>query len=260
MLYLCKHFKRERMKRIYGIIVALCWVGAVAAQEAKADYMIWDDSNKKKVEDYHFSVTYRLNIGYAQDRQHSRDLSYPNTYFYGGNVGVTFDFNLPLHFSIQTGVMYSLLGGHNDQHFRSMSEEFPKPEYLEHRLTEHTLSVPVYATFTQKVWKDLALFFYTGPNFSIGLAQKDKITPHMTDEVLQWVETKISQPTQTYEKYGANDLHRFNIQWGLGGGVEWQKYRLQAGYNFGLNNMVKQCVVPATARKWGWYVMFSYAL
>jgi hypothetical protein len=57
----------------------------------------------------------------------------------------------------------------------------------------------------------------------------------------------------------ADELIRANIQWGLGGGLEWDCYRLQSGYDFGLNNLVKH---PQTAgqymSEWGWFISFSY--
>ena len=56
-----------------------------------------------------------------------------------------------------------------------------------------------------------------------------------------------------------NDLVRANIQWSIGGGFEWDRYRLQSGYNFGLNNLVRH---PQTQgqymSEWGWFVSFCY--
>ena len=57
----------------------------------------------------------------------------------------------------------------------------------------------------------------------------------------------------------ADELIRANIQWGVGGGLEWDRYRLQSGYDFGLNNLVRhQQVSKQYMSEWGWFVTFSY--
>jgi hypothetical protein len=57
----------------------------------------------------------------------------------------------------------------------------------------------------------------------------------------------------------ADELVRANIQLGLGGGLECDKYRLQSGYDFGLNNLVKHPQRKGQyMSEWGWYVSFSY--
>jgi hypothetical protein len=56
-----------------------------------------------------------------------------------------------------------------------------------------------------------------------------------------------------------DELIRANIQWGLGGGLEWDRYRLQAGYDFGLNNLIKHPVIDDQQMwQWGWFVSFCY--
>ena len=67
--------------------------------------------------------------------------------------------------------------------------------------------------------------------------------------------------TTPHDKYVAKELYRTNIQMGVGGGLEWDKYRIQAGYDFGLNNLQRNRVI--TTHKlydWGWYATFSYHL
>ena len=46
---------------------------------------------------------------------------------------------------------------------------------------------------------------------------------------------------------------------GLGGGLEWDCYRLQSGYDFGLNNLVKHPQAKGQyMSEWGWFVSFCY--
>jgi hypothetical protein len=59
----------------------------------------------------------------------------------------------------------------------------------------------------------------------------------------------------------AKDVYRTNIQFGLGGGFEWDRYRVQAGYDFGLNNLIRTSLIPnQRLNEWGWMVAFSYKL
>ncbi|MCM1034293.1 MAG: PorT family protein [Paludibacter sp.] len=253
------------MKRIFTICcIILTLFNMSFAQEAKNDFLAFEQDNGKKRnlhEDYNFSVTYRVEAGYAQDWQNSNNDSYPDAYFHGGRIGATFDFNLPYHFSLQTGLRYQLTYGHNPQHYRSVNNENPREEYLDHKILKHTLTVPVYATYTQKLWRDLALWFYTGPEFAIGVAQYDNITLNVSDATEKWMQDNEIQ-TESYDKYNTGELARFNMQWGLGGGLQWDKYRLLSGYSFGLNNLVKkQQSIHSNSHmwEWGWFVSFSYA-
>jgi hypothetical protein len=43
--------------------------------------------------------------------------------------------------------------------------------------------------------------------------------------------------------------------------MEWDRYRVQAGYDFGLNNLQRTSFVPdQKMHQWGWMVTFSYKL
>ena len=69
----------------------------------------------------------------------------------------------------------------------------------------------------------------------------------------------IGARTEPYERYGSKELFRTNIQMGLGGGLEWDAYRIEAGYDFGLNNIIRNQVIPnQQLSEWGWFVSFSY--
>jgi hypothetical protein len=67
--------------------------------------------------------------------------------------------------------------------------------------------------------------------------------------------------TTNYDRYVEKEIYRTNIQFGIGGGMEWDRYRLQAGYDFGLNNLKRTSFVPdQKMHQWGWMVTFSYKL
>lgn len=253
------------MKKI-GIIVllvAVCTNGLWADDVKKPGYQLEDntffDPDKKDApqEAYQFGVEYRIEIGYAQHWQRAHDISFPDMYLHGVRLGATFTFLLPLHFSIETGALYTLLYGKEEQHWRSLSAQTTQTEYINHRVLAHNFTVPIRMFYVIPVWKQLNLFFYTGPQLHIGLAQNDYMDKHLSEPAEKWLQT-IGVETEPYDRMH-DELVRANIQWGLGGGIEWDMYRLQSGYDFGLNNLVKHPQINGQyMSEWGWYVSFCY--
>lgn len=217
-------------------------------------------ADAKAAEQYTFHVDYRLEVGYAQNNQRTRNKTFPDMLSHGIRLGAEVDFCLPLHFSIQTGVLYSLTYGVNTQHWRSQDARTVQEEYIKHRILEHNLTIPVRATYTIPLWRELNLFFYTGPQLQIGLAQTDYPKLHLSDNTRAWAQ-EVGLHTSQYDRYQDKELFRTNIQYGLGGGLEWDRYRLQAGYDFGLNNLVRQRkITDQHMWEWSWYVSFLYRL
>jgi hypothetical protein len=92
------------------------------------------------------------------------------------------------------------------------------------------------------------------------LTNYDAITNKTSEQTSQWLEQQ-GFPVKSYERYMAHELYRTNIQFGLGGGIEWDRYRLQAGYDFGLNNILRTPILPKQKmNEWGWMCTFSYQL
>ena len=253
------------MRRIVCIaLLTLLCAGITRADDTHkpalqiADNSFFDPTKKVvKEEPYSFHVDYRVEAGYVQHWQRSRAISFPDIYLHGIRLGATFSFALPKHFDLQTGLLYTLVYGRNDQHWRSMDAPSVQTEYIRHRVLEHNLTVPVRVYYTIPLWKKLNLFFYTGPQLHIALAENDYLQNHLSVGTQTWLETQ-GIPTAPYDRM-SDLLVRANIQWGLGGGLEWDCYRLQSGYDFGLNNLVRH---PQTKgqylSEWGWFVSFSY--
>ena len=249
-------------KTLFILLIGALGVSAYADDVRKPamqieDNTFFDPTAKKQETRYHFGMEYRLEVGYAQHEQRTRNLSYPNMYLHGVRIGATFDFLLPMHFSIQTGLLYTLTYGKNEQHWRSLSMQTTQTEYITHRVLEHNLTIPVRAYYTIPLWKQLRLFFYTGPQLHIGLSEYDYMQTHLSEGVTNWLNGQ-GIATQPYDRM-TDEIVRANIQWGVGAGIEWDCYRLQGGYDFGLNNLVKH---PQTKgqymSEWGWFVSFCY--
>lgn len=207
---------------------------------------------------YRFAVEYRLELGYNQNEQRSEN--FPNMFLNGAHVGATFDFLLPYHLSIQTGVLMNVVYGTNTQHSRSITTDATQEEYLHNRVTEWTMTIPVRCYYVIPLWKKLNMFFFTGPDLTIGLLQDVKVEDHLSDPTREWWGQHGAHLTD-YDRYASGELYRCNVHWGLGGGLEWDMYRLQAGYDFGLNNLVKDKAASyQKMNEWGWFVTVAFRL
>ena len=104
------------------------------------------------------------------------------------------------------------------------------------------------------------MHFYTGPQLSIGLAQTDYVKADVSTETATWLLSQ-GKHLNTYDKYVTKELFRTNIQYGLGGGFTWDRYRLEAGYDFGLNNLIRTSANSKDRMsEWQWHVSFVYTL
>lgn len=264
--YFCS-LKRCNMRKILSILIIACACISVYAQEPikgpdlqTSDGVIFDPTRKKvKVDDYTFSMEYRVEIGYAQNWQWSRKENFMDMYFHGGRIGATFDFMLPKHFSLQTGLLIDITYGQRDDHWRSMDAPSVQVEYLHHRILQSYATIPVRAYYNIGLWKKLNMFFFTGPQLAIGFTEHDFLVPHVSEKVNVWLQDE-GYKTSEYDRLNY-EIRRVNIQWTIGGGFEWDKFRLQAGYEFGLNNMVRKKVVANQHMwQWGWFVTFCYRI
>ena len=247
---------------IKTLLILLSISSALFSQEAKDQIDFTAQEQEQRIlqkEPYNFSVSYRLNVGYLQDWQHSKNNTYPDMYLHGTKLGITFDFNLPYRFSVQTGLIYSITYGTSNQHWKNVLLNDYEIQTVNHRVLSQQLNIPVFITSDIKLWSKLSLIFYTGPELNIGLAQIDYIKTELNDETKQWL-NQNNIKTEKYERYSANELIRPNICYSLGGGLQWDRYRLHAGYTFGLNNLTKtqQTYIKQQMWNWSWNLTFSY--
>lgn len=233
----------------------------VVSADSTVAQRTWFDPTRapeKEKEVYQFGVDYRIEVGYAQNQQRSLTGNMMNPFLHGVRVAGLVDFKLPLHFYIQTGLGYTLGYGRIDQHWSSIDLSTQQVEYVRHNITEHLINIPVRAYYVQPLWKELRLLFFAGPELEIGLAQTDRLKNHLSGDAAAWL-TEQGVLLTNHDRYQTGELSRANIQMGVGGGLEWNRYRVVAGYDFGLNNLVRTPLVSKQhVWEWGWQVSFSY--
>lgn len=253
--------------RLFSIILlAAITYGYAIAQDNKntlpdlqtAESIFFDPTAEKEAEPYQFSAPWRFEVGYAQLNHRTQDTS--AVYMHGVRIGATVDFILPHNFSLQTGALATFTYGQNNQHWASISQENAQINILQHNILQLQLTIPVRAYYDIKLWKELRMFFFAGPQLQVGLTNYDIINNQTAADVTAWLEQN-NILTTNHERYLTRELYRTNIQFGIGGGLEWDRYRLQAGYDFGLNNILRTPVLQnQKINEWGWFCTFSYRL
>ncbi len=192
------------------------------------------------------SIKYRAELGYGQNFLHGNYSVTSSYHVIKGGVNVEIPLNLG--FGVETGLRYSVGFGKRNQVYAH--NDTAKFSY-----TGHYIDIPLRANYTLPIFWGLKLFAYAGPTFNIGLVHKENVS-------LVW-STPDPAPTNplnypvagSYNSYAEN-LNRFNIQLGAGGGLQWRNYRIKSGYDWGLNNLSKDKNRPQRAQ--GWYVAFEY--
>lgn len=252
------------------IILLLCLFGArmtTHAQEKSIrdagleQHDFFDPTRTERVqEDYAFGITYRVEGGYQQGHQRMFSDTLSALYLHGARVGAQFEMALPKRFSVNIGLLYSVMYGVSRQHYHSVSSEQVQTEIVNNHIVEHALTIPVRVQYNIPLWKQLSMHFYGGPQLMFGLAETNYVDAQVSDDTRAWLLSQ-GKRLDTYDKYINRDLFRTNIQLGVGGGFTWDVYRLEAGYDFGLNNLLRTPVYSKDRMwEWQWHVSFVYKL
>lgn len=162
------------------------------------------------------------------------------TYLNGIQLGVTAEYDLKNRFSLLTGVLYNFV-------YSDKLQNYPNSTSVRYVTRGHFLDIPVHLTYTHPLSRTLKVFGFAGPNINVGLYQSTDATSSV-----DYVPSKFS------DLYKDAILNRLNFQLGVGGGVQWKKYQIKAGYDFGLNNLNR--LSTGTMNQKGWYITLGLTL
>ena len=180
---------------------------------------------------------------------------YPS-YYHGRKSGVNVQLDYKNNFSLLTGVLYSVVYSSNLQRFAVIDSIYTGT--VSTYTFGHSLDVPIRAKYTLELPKEWKLFAFAGPNVNVGIA----MTQHVDASLNPGTNDLIDDLWGRKYKTGVEDLyksaliHRINFQLGVGGGVQWKKYQVQAGYDFGVNNLSR--MDSHKLRTGGWWVSLAY--
>ncbi|MHB9140430.1 MAG: outer membrane beta-barrel protein [Paludibacter sp.] len=186
---------------------------------------------------------YAIEAGYLNPDRYGSGVS--STYFNGIRLGGTAGFDLKNNLSLLTGVLYSVV-------YSDKLQGYPNSTNVTYKTLGHFLDIPLRINYTFPITKNLSVFGFAGPNINIGLYQGQTITSTQT----YLPSNPLYVAPGFTELYKASLLNRLNLQIGAGGGVQWNKYQLKGGYDFGITNLNK--MNTGNLYQKGWYVSFVY--
>lgn len=204
---------------------------------------------------------YGIEAGFVQPKQFGSQFS--TTYFNGGRLGGSVEFELKNNFSLLSGALYSLV-------YSNKSQYYSTSDSVNYKTYNHSLDIPIQVQYSLPLSKNFKFFAFTGPNISIGLAQPQKVTATLSDDTKQRMATIIPTNMKPFvrlesDSYANNDLYvknmiqRINLQISIGGGVQFKNYKLKGGYDFGINSINKVDTSKLMRlQKSGWFVSLIY--
>jgi hypothetical protein len=230
------------MKRVLGFSLIIILLSASCGLNAQNKKAIQKKKTQVSLDSLIFKkLTNRLEVGYNNPSQYSSTVS--TTYFNGIKVGLTTELPLKNNFSLLAGVLYNLV-------YADKLEKYPVSTYANYVTYGHFLNVPIHLIYNLPVSKNLNFFGFAGPTLNYGLIQ-------VQSTISTYSNTTYGIPMAYTNLYKSN-LNQLDLQIGLGGGVEFKRYQLKAGYDWGLLNINK--LSTGNLNQKGWYVSFAVKL
>lgn len=138
------------------------------------------------------------------------------TDYNGFNFGPVGEFNIVQNLDLRYGFLYSLLLKHTDNGISGTID-----------YSGHFVDLPVQAQYSFPLTNDLKVFAFGGPTLNFGIAQNSVL--------------KVGGSSTTTDLYEANDdLTRFDVKLGLGGGLRFSSFELRVGYDWGMLDLNKK--------------------
>lgn len=204
---------------------------------------------------------YSVEAGYVQPKRSGSQFS--TTYFNGVRIGGNVEFELKNNFSLLTGTLYSVV-------YSDKSQYYSTSDSVNYKTFGHAIEIPVKVQYSLPVSKNFKFFAFAGPNIAIGLAQPQKVTAVISSATKAYITPQIPENMKPFmrvesDSYENNDLYtkstiqRINLQMSIGGGVQFKNYKLNGGYDFGINSINKVDTSKLMRlRQGGWFVSLVY--
>lgn len=155
------------------------------------------------------------------------------TIFNGIKAGILYDATIAKGFGYTMALNYTF--GANNSAWESTGKlEYPRSKKQE---TYHQLEIPVDWQYKFEIAANTFLILYTGPTLQLGLSYKQ--STHAQTMPAGAI------TTTDYERYtmdGDFALERLNVTWSIGAGLQYDRYFLRGGYDFGILNPYKATV------------------
>lgn len=140
---------------------------------------------------------------------------------FGYHVGVTIDYELTENLFLMSGVEFTTKGAKEKG---EMETGYDWNADVELTVNPMYLQVPIHFGYKLDIAKETKMVFRAGPYVAFGVGGKAKLTGnYIADE-----KTNV---------FKTNGYKNFDFGFGLGTGVEFKKYALNVGYDFGVTNI-----------------------
>jgi hypothetical protein len=179
-------------------------------------------------------LTNRIEIGYNNPARYGSGVS--TTYFNGVKIGLTTELEMKNNLSLLTGVLYNLV-------YSDKLQRYPGSTHVNYLAYGHFINIPVMVGYNFPITKDLKFSAFAGPTLNIGLSQ-----------IGGDISTEPTISSAYADFYNSSLLNRLDLQIGVGAAVQFKKYQLKAGYDYGLLNVNKS---SGNLYQKGWYVSLS---
>lgn len=151
----------------------------------------------------------------------------------GFKVGVVYDATLVAGFGYTIGLNYTF--GAKKTDWKSVGSNTYPRSYKS--TMYHQLEIPVDWQYKFEIAKTTWFMLYTGPTLQCGLAFKESTYNQITSSGDITIDAK-----DRYNMKSVFALNRLNVTWGVGAGLQYERYFIRGGYDFGLINPYKSDV------------------
>lgn len=145
----------------------------------------------------------------------------------GFHVGPIYNMSLQGPISLQYGLLYNLYLSSDDK--TTGSGDLRTGAVITR--TAHQFDVPVRVAATFPIASSISAFAFAGPNFNLGLASGSSTQA--------WALGKKAGDPVKVDYYEDKNISRFNLQLGLGAGLQYSNMGVKFSYDFGLLDMHK---------------------
>ena len=108
---------------------------------------------------------------------------------------------------------------------------------------DHTLSIPLDLKYAYNVTDDFKIYAFAGPRFAVGLVYLMKMKQSGTSASVNIYTGKATikddGESVSEELDDADFASRFDLQLGLGAGIQYKRVSLEVGYDWGMLNRIK---------------------
>ncbi|MEI6754563.1 MAG: outer membrane beta-barrel protein [Paludibacter sp.] len=227
------------MKRILSISLIILILSTAFSLNAQSKKVIQKKKAQISLDSLVFKrLTNRFEVGYNNPSQYGTNFS--TTYFNGIKVGLTTECPIINNLSLLSGVLYNFV-------YSDKLQVYPGSTYTFYSTSGHFINIPLHIVYNYPVSNELKFSGFAGPTLNIGISQKKS-----TFSTVAGISTLFNSLSYT------SDLNRLDLQLGFGLGVQWKRYQVKGGYDFGLLNINR--LTTGNMYQKGWYVSLSVTL